>query len=72
MGLGFIGARPGGPGRTPARDAASAPLAPGQTERWLGGSFDAQRGARSTNRSASCLRGEVDGAALKAAIADVI
>ena len=60
--------------RAPAEPATpqSAPLTPGQTERWLAGGFDAHA-RRALNESfCVCLRGEVDGAALKAALADVI
>ena len=74
MGLGFITPRPGGPEqrRMEPETPASAPLTPGQTERWLAGGFDAHA-RRALNESfCVCLRGDVDGDALRAALADVI
>ncbi|MBX3622878.1 MAG: amino acid adenylation domain-containing protein [Rhizobacter sp.] len=79
MALGFIlprdGTPPpdGGPGKGSDRSARSeAGLTPGQTERWLAGSFDPN--ARRALNESFCvsLAGDVDVAALKAAFQQVL
>lgn len=76
MALGFItpregGPAPKGPGDKPATPQ-EAPLTPGQTERWLAGSFDPS--ARRALNESFCvsLSGDVNRAALKAAVLDVL
>lgn len=88
MALGFITPREGpagpeghGPGSTsttsvdqrpPTAVLDSAPLTPGQTERWLAAAYDDQ--ARRALNESFCvsLAGEVDVAALRAAVQDVL
>ncbi|CAH0354925.1 non-ribosomal peptide synthetase/type I polyketide synthase [Aquabacterium sp. CECT 9606] len=73
MALGFIAPRDGTP--TPPQRLAlpnPAPLTPGQTERWLAASFDAN--ARIALNESFCLslQGDVQEAALEAALQDVL
>ncbi len=76
MALDFIPPRPGVqvPALTSTSTESSGPtaLAPGQTERWLAGSFD--RWARRALNESFCvsLRGPVDLPALKTALQDVL
>ncbi len=77
IGLGFIMPKESGPPSQPRPDSGSkartdAPLSPGQTERWLAGSFDAS--ARRALNESFCvgLQHGVDKAALKAALQDVL
>ncbi|UZG49710.1 non-ribosomal peptide synthetase/type I polyketide synthase [Caldimonas thermodepolymerans] len=75
MALGFIKPRPGSTppgGGLSSGSEASGPLTPGQTERWLAGSFDPH--ARRALNESLCLtlRGDVDLAALEQAVRDVI
>ena len=73
MALGFIAPRDGTP-TPPERRALPnpAPLTPGQTERWLAASFDAN--ARIALNESFCLslHGDVQEAALEAALQDVL
>jgi len=76
MALGFItprdgGPAPKGPGGRP-EPAADAPLTPGQTERWLAGSFDPS--ARRALNESFCvtLVGAVNRVALQQALQDVL
>ena len=59
-------------GKAPIAALKEAPLSPGQTERWLAGAFD--QGARQALNEAFCLRlsGDVNRAALKQALRDVL
>ncbi|MED5621725.1 non-ribosomal peptide synthetase/type I polyketide synthase [Ideonella sp. BN130291] len=75
MALGFIAAREGTPPPSGGRQRpglSEAPLTPGQTERWLAASFDAN--ARRALNESLCLSlsGPVDTAALTQALADVL
>ena len=71
--LGLMTTKDGGPGHDGAKaPPTEAPLSPGQTERWLVGGFDAA--ARRALNESFCvsLRGDVDKAALKLALQDVL
>ncbi|MGL4573191.1 MAG: amino acid adenylation domain-containing protein [Burkholderiaceae bacterium] len=74
MALGFITPRPGAtpPGGYDANSPPSAPLTPGQTERWLAANFDSN--ARKALNESICLslKGEVDTTALVKALEDVL
>ena len=76
MALGLITPREGGPApRDPgdgSKDISEGPLTPGQTERWLAGAFDPS--ARRALNESLCvvLQGQVDQAAMKAALQDVL
>ena len=77
MALGLITPREGGPGpRDPgdgsSKELSEGPLTPGQTERWLAGSFDPS--ARRALNESLCvvLQGPVDQVALKTALQDVL
>jgi amino acid adenylation domain-containing protein len=74
MALGFITPRPGAtpPGGYEDKPQTSAPLTPGQTERWLAANFDSN--ARKALNESICLslKGDVDTAALVNALQDVL
>ena len=77
MGLGFIALRSGRPTPNGGSDRSSdarteGPLTPGQSERWLAGSF-APSARRALNESLCVsLKGKLDQAALKQALQDVL